>query len=78
MLAQKLFLDNDFIYREVHSSTHCVRHIAFAVFIKWMQSHSDHANGRALSAALWKTSSTELVVRLHEALNGEEAYVCVI
>ena len=76
MLAQKLFLDNDFIYREVHSSTHCVRHIAFAVFIKWMQSHSDHANGHVLCAALQETNRADLVVCLQEALlDGEEAYV---
>ena len=76
MLARKLFLDDDFINHEVCSSTQGVRHIAFAVYIKWMQSHSDHANGHALCAALRETGRADLVVGFQEALlNGEEADV---
>ena len=47
-LAHELSLDSGLKERDVNRSLHSVKHIAYGIFIKWMQSYTHQATGHVV------------------------------
>ena len=74
-LANELSLDTGFKDRDINRSLHSVKHITYGVFIKWIQSYTDQANGRMLCKALKEISRADLVIHFQEALRDGESII---